>query len=305
MSSSLIKQKALQLGFEACGICKAEFAGEHAGYLQKWLDKGYHGEMSYLSKNVEKRCNPSLLIENAKSVIVVALNYFPEKKQHPDAPQISYYAYGKDYHLVIKDKLQQLYNYIHQELFPVTGRIFCDTAPVLEKYHAQKAGLGWIGKNTQLIIPGKGSFFFLGEIILDCELDYDMPQENKCGSCRKCMDACPTQALIAPGLLNATLCVSYLSIECKGILENPLPDNQIYGCDICNKVCPHNQQAKATTVKEFKPSDAFLNLTKEQILQMDENTFNDIFKESAVKRIGLQQLKRNFFNHRGTENTEK
>ena len=285
MISSLIKQKALQLGFEACGICKAEFAGEHAGYLQQWLDEGYHGEMSYLNKNVEKRCNSSLLVENAKSVIVVALNYFPEEKQRPDVPQISYYAYGKDYHLVVKDKLQQLYNYIHQQLFPVTGRIFCDTAPVLEKYHAQKAGLGWIGKNTQLIIPGKGSFFFLGEIVLDRELDYDTPQENKCGTCRKCIDACPTKALAASGLLNATRCISYLSIEYKGVLKNPLPDNQIYGCDICNKACPHNLHAKATTVKEFKPSDAFLNLNREQILQMDEDTFNEVFKDSAIKRI--------------------
>ena len=291
MSSSLIKQKALQLGFEACGICKAEFAGKHAEYLQQWLDKGYHGEMSYLSKNVEKRCNPSLLVENAKSVIVVALSYYPKKKQRADAPQISYYAYGKDYHLVVRDRLQQLYSYIHQELFPVAGRIFCDTAPVLEKYHAQKAGLGWIGKNTQLIIPGKGSFFFLGEIVLDRELDYDTPLENKCGNCCKCLDACPAQAFIAPGLLNATRCISYLSIEYKGILKNPLPNNQLYGCDICSKACRYNQYAKATTVKEFEPSDALLNLNREQILQMDENTFNEIFKDSAIKRIGLQRLK--------------
>jgi len=301
MFSSLIKQKALQLGFEACGICKAEFTNEHAGYLQEWLAKEYHGEMSYMNRNVEVRSDSSLLLENAKSVIVVALNYFPEKKQHPNAPQFSCYAYGKDYHSVVKDKLQQLYNYIHQEFFPINGRIFCDTAPVLEKYHAQKAGLGWIGKNTQLIIPGKGSFFFLGEIVLDCELECDTPQENKCGSCCKCIDACPTQALIAPGLLNAPRCISYLSIENKGILGNPLPNNQIYGCDICNKACPHNQQAKATTVEEFKPSDAFLNLDREQILQMDEDTFNEIFKESAVKRIGLKGLLKNLIDSSKSE----
>ncbi|MDR0232252.1 MAG: tRNA epoxyqueuosine(34) reductase QueG [Dysgonamonadaceae bacterium] len=292
MFSSLIKQKALQLGFEACGICKAEFTNEHAEYLHQWLDKGYYGEMSYMNRNVEVRSDSSLLIENAKSVIVVALNYFPEKKQHPDAPQFAYHAYGKDYHLVVKEKLQQLYNYI-QELFPVDGRIFCDTAPLLEKYHAQKAGLGWIGKNTQLIIPGKGSFFSLGAIVLNRELDYDTPQENRCGNCRKCVDACPTQALVAPGLLNATRCISYLSIENKSMLGKPLSNNQIYGCDICNKACPHNQQAKATMVEEFKPSDAFLNLDKEQILQMNEDTFNDIFKESGVKRIGLKGLLKN------------
>ena len=293
MNSSLIKQKALQLGFEACGICRAEFAGEHAGYLREWLNRGYHGEMLYLSKNVEKRCNPSLLVENAQSVIVVALNYFPEKKQRSEVPQFAYYAYGKDYHLVIKEKLQELYHYIQQELFPFTGRIFCDTAPILEKYHAQKAGLGWIGRNTQLIIPAKGSFFFLGEIVLDRELDYDTPQKNNCGTCRNCMDACPTQALIVPGLLNTNRCISYLTIEYKGTLKNPLQDNQIYGCDICNKICPHNQYAKATMVKEFKPSEVFLNLDREQILQMDEDTFNEIFEDSAVKRINLQKLKRN------------
>jgi len=290
MFSSHIKQKALQLGFEACGICKTGFTGEHAGYLQEWLDKGYHGEMFYMNRNVKTRCDSRLLVENAKSVIVVALNYFPERKQRPDVPQISYYAYGKDYHRVIKDKLQQLYNYIHQYLFPVTGRIFCDTAPILEKYHAQKAGLGWIGKNTQLIIPGKGSFFFLGEIVLDRELDYDTPLKNKCGNCRKCMESCPTQALTAHGSLNATRCISYLSIENKGVLENPLPENRLYGCDICNKACPHNQYAKATTVEEFKPSDAFLNLTKEQILQMDEITFNEIFKDSAVKYLAFHRI---------------
>ncbi len=293
MSSSLIKQKALQLGFEACGICRAEFAGKHAQYLQQWLDKGFYGEMSYLNRNVDKRCDSSLLVENAKSVVVTALNYYPEKKQKPGAPQFSYYAYGNDYHVVVKEKLQQLYHYIHQELFPINGRIFCDTAPLLEKYHAQKAGLGWIGKNTQLIIPGKGSFFFLGEIILDRELEYDIPQENKCGNCRKCMDACPAQALVAPGLLKATRCISYLSIEYKGILDNSLPDNQAYGCDICNKACPHNQLAKSSFVEEFKPSDAFLNLDKESIMKMDEELFNTIFKYSAIKRIGLKKLQNN------------
>ena len=297
MFSSLIKQKALQLGFDACGICKAEFAEEHAGYFKQWLDEAYNGEMSYLSKNMEKRCNSSLLVENAKSVIVVALNYFPKKKQRPDVPQFSYYAYGKDYHWVVKDKLQQLYNYIHRELFPFTGRIFCDTAPVLEKYHAQKAGLGWIGKNTQLIIPGKGSFFFLGEIVIDKELEYDTPLDDrlgdKCGTCAKCIDVCPTKALVAPRRLNATQCLSYLSIEYKGQLLVPLSEEYIYGCDICNKVCPHNRFAQATMIEEFKPSGDFLSLTKKQILQMDEDTFNEIFKKSAIKRIGLKQLKRN------------
>ncbi|MCL2649733.1 MAG: tRNA epoxyqueuosine(34) reductase QueG [Candidatus Azobacteroides sp.] len=294
MYSSLIKRKALQLGFDACGICKAEFTGEHAGYFRQWLDKGYHGEMSYLNKNIEKRCDPRLLIENAKSIIVVALNYYPEKKQKPEAPQFSYYAYGKDYHLVVKEKLQLLYNYINQELLPISGRVFCDTAPVLEKYHAQKAGLGWIGKNCQLIIPGKGSFFFLGEIVIDKELEYDTPADNKCGNCRKCLDACPTQAFVAPNRLNANLCLSYLTIEYKGVLPNTSSfNNYIYGCDICNKICPYNQSPPKTTVEAFKPSEAFLNLDKEQLMQLDPKGFDEIFKESAIERIGLEQLKRN------------
>jgi len=300
MISSLIKQKALRLGFDACGVCKAEFANEHAQYLKQWLDKGYNGEMLYMNKNLEKRCDSSLLIENAKSVIVVALNYYPEKKQKPEVPQIAYYAYGKDYHIVMKEKLQLLYDYINANVLPINGRTFCDTAPVLEKYHAQKAGLGWIGKNTQLIIPGKGSFFFLGGIVIDKELDYDVPVGDKCGKCTKCIDACPAKALVAPRMLNASQCFSYLSIEHKeettfggSQLSNPLSGAYIYGCDICNKVCPYNRLAQATAIEYFKPSDAFLNLDANQINQMNEEEFAEIFKDSPVKRIGLERLKRN------------
>ncbi len=291
MTSALIKQEALRLGFDACGICKAEFTGEHAVYLQKWIDNGYNGEMDYMKNNVEKRSNTRLLVENAKSVIVTALNYYPKKTQNPENPQFSYHAYGKDYHIVVKEKLKQLYEYINREIFPVTGRFFCDTAPLLEKYNAQKSGLGWIGKNTQLIIPGKGSFFFLGEIIIDKELDYDIPQTNKCGNCQKCVDACPVNALIAPFQLDARRCISYLTIEDKSELSRPLPNNIIYGCDICNKVCPHNQLATPTKIIEFHPSDQFLNLDKNAILAMDEKSFHKIFKDSPVKRIGLAHLK--------------
>ena len=291
--TSLVKQEALRLGFDACGICKAEFTDEHAKYLQEWLNKGYNGEMSYMSRNVEIRCNSRLLFENAKSVIVVALNYYPEKKQKPIIPQIAYYAYGKDYHIVVKEKLQQLYDYINMELLPVNGKTFCDTAPVLEKYHAQKAGLGWIGKNTQFIIPKKGSFFFLGGIVIDKELDYDIPVDNKCGTCTKCIDACPTKAIVASGVLNASRCLSYLSLEYKGQTPIALSGNYIYGCDICNKACPHNQFAQATALEEFKPSEALLNLDENQISRMNEEEFTGIFKNSPVKRIGLNRLKTN------------
>ena len=292
MFSSFIKQEALRLGFDACGICKAEFANEHAGYLKQWLDKRYNGEMLYMDRNVEKRCDSRLLVENAKSVIVVALNYYPEKKQKPEAPQISYHAYGKDYHTVMKEKLELLYDYINKKLLPVNGRIFCDTAPILEKYHAQKAGLGWIGKNTQLIIPTKGSFFFLGEIVIDKELEYDTPCNNQCGTCTKCLDACPAKALVNPNLLDATRCLSYISIEYRQS-STPLSGKYIYGCDICNRACPHNRLAQATTIEEFAPSETILNINKEQIKQMSEGEFIEIFKNSSIKRIGLEQLKRN------------
>lgn len=293
--SDHIKEKALQLGFHACGICEATFTGQQALFLKEWLDKGFHGEMSYLGNHYEKRTDPGLLVENARSVIVVALNYYPGVKQKTDVPQFAYYAYGRDYHLVVKDKLKQLYRQINEEIIPMKGRMFCDTAPILEKYHAQKAGLGWIGKHTQLIVPGCGSYFFLGEIVVDIELAYDTPLRNNCGNCTQCMDACPTKALVAPSCLDARKCLAYLSIEFKGQLpeEENLPGFQVYGCDICNKACPHNKFAQKTEVHEFEPSEQFMGLTYDQIEQMDEESFKNIFNHSAVKRIGLQQLKRN------------
>ncbi len=293
----LIKREALRLGFSGCGICRPDFAGEYAGFLKDWLDEGFHGEMSYMERNQDKRSDPRLLVDNVKSVIVTALNYYPSEKQRPEAAQVSYYAYGKDYHAVVKKKLTALYDFIGQEIGPVKGRIFCDSAPFAEKYHAVKAGIGWIGKNTQLILPQKGSFFFLGSILLDIPLEYDeVTVPDRCGDCTKCMDACPTNALVAPGKLNATRCLSYLSIEYKGELPDFYREkagNCVYGCDICNSVCPWNRYAQGNDIEEFQPSEQLLNLSAEEIMKMNQADFDKMFSGTPVSRIGLEQLQRN------------
>ncbi len=295
--SSKIKQEALRLGFDACGICRPDFTGSYTGFLKDWLDKGFHGEMRFMERNLDKRCDPRLLVDNVKSIIITALNYYPSKKQSPEAAQISYYAYGKDYHTVIKAKLNALYDIIESEVGPIKGRIFCDSAPFAEKHHAVKAGLGWVGKNTQLILPGKGSFFFLGSILLDVPLEYDEEViPDRCGDCSKCMDACPTNALVAPGQLDATRCLSYLSIEYKGELPDFFKDkaeSRVYGCDICNSVCPWNRYAQGNETEEFQPSAQLLNLSVDEILKMDEAIFDKMFLDSPIHRIGLSQLKRN------------
>lgn len=296
-ASALIKQEALRLGFSSCGICRPDFAERYAESLKSWIEKGFHGEMVYMERNMDKRSNPHLLVDNVKSVIITALNYYPSKRQDPQAAQIAYYAYGKDYHLVVKDKLQDLYTFIKQEISPVKGRIFCDTAPFAEKYYAVKAGLGWIGKNTQLILPGKGSFFFLGAILLDIPLEYDEKEiPNRCGNCTRCMDACPTNALAASGQLDASRCLSYLTIEYKGELPDFYKDkagNRVYGCDTCNVVCPWNRYAEGNQTEEFQPSERLLKLSFEEIGRMDEAGFNQLFAESPIYRIGIDQLRRN------------
>ncbi len=297
VATSSIKDEALRLGFSSCGICRPDFAEEYAGFLKEWLKKGFHGEMSYMERNFDKRSDPRLLADNVKSIIIVALNYYPSQKQAPDAAQVAYYAYGKDYHIVVKEKLKILYDFINHEIAPIKGRIFCDSAPFAEKYHAARAGLGWVGKNTQLILPGKGSFFFLGSILLDMELKYDEVEiPDHCGDCTKCMDACPTNALVAPGQLDATRCLSYLSIEYKGELPDFYKDkveNQVYGCDICNLVCPWNRYAWGNETEEFQASEELLNLSFEKIMKMKEKDFDKMFLESSIYRIGLQQLQRN------------
>lgn len=302
--SILIKNKAKELGFDACGIAEVASADTEVLFFDRWIAEGCHAGMKYMENYRDIRLNPAGLVEGARSVISVALNYYPAQKQSPDSPRISYYAYGKDYHIVVKDKLRQLWEYI-TSLVPVldstlpAARLFTDSAPILERYWAWKAGLGWIGKNTNLIIPGKGSFFFLGEIVTTLELDYDTPQKNRCGTCRRCLDSCPTGALERPGHLNANKCISYLTIEHKGDIPSEQASrlgDRLYGCDTCQEVCPWNRFASPTREVAFSPSPAFLSLKKEDLRCFTRDDYNRIFAGSAVKRAKYEGLIRTINN---------
>ena len=302
--SILIKNKAKELGFDACGIAEVASADTEVLFFDRWIAEGCHAGMKYMENYRDIRLDPAGLVEGARSVISVALNYYPAQKQSPGSPRISYYAYGKDYHIVVKDKLRQLWEYI-TSLVPVldstlpAARLFTDSAPILERYWAWKAGLGWIGKNTNLIIPGKGSFFFLGEIVTTLELDYDTPQKNRCGACRRCLDACPTGALERPGHLNANKCISYLTIEHKGDIPSEQASrlgDRIYGCDTCQEVCPWNRFASPTREVAFSPSPAFLSLKKEDLRCFTRDDYNRIFAGSAVKRAKYEGLIRTINN---------
>lgn len=301
LSSEKIKAEALRLGFSACGLAPAEAVSEAAGSaFRQWLADGCHAEMAYMQNHEEKRLNPGLLVEGARTVVSVALNYYPEKTIPEDEYQIAWYAYGKDYHDVMKAKLNALLEFI-ASLPPspesINARVFCDTAPVLERYWAWRAGLGWIGKNTQLIIPRAGSCFFLGEIIIDIAADsYDAPQKSRCGSCTRCLNACPTKALEAPFRLNSAKCLSYLTIEHRGEISPDTGEktgNKIYGCDECQRACPWNRFASPTPVAEFLPSPALLGMEKKDWHQLTEEQYRTLFKGSAVKRAKYQGLMRN------------
>lgn len=292
-----IKAEAQRLGFSACGIASAEHVESlHQTAYMSWLTNNYHAEMHYMQKNIEKRLNPQLLCEGTQSIISLALNYYPIEKQCTNSYQISWYAYGKDYHLVMKDKLYQLFDYINSTLHPIEGRVFCDTAPVLERFWAWKAGLGWIGKNNQLIIPYQGSCFFLGELFINIELDYDSPQTNRCGQCTKCIDACPTQALQAPFLLDSRKCLSYLTIENRGEIPQEFHSalgNRIYGCDECQKACPWNSKSPTTTIEDFNPSTSLLKSDNNSWNSLTESDYQKLFRKSAVKRAKYKGLMRN------------
>lgn len=293
-----IKEYAYSLGFDACGICQAEAVDEQNKLAyESWLANNYQADMDYMGRNVDKRLDPRLLVEGAKSIIMLALNYYPHEFQKEENPQIAYYAYGKDYHDVVKAKLKALYEYCQAQDQNIEGRYFCDTAPVMERYWAAKAGLGWIGKNSLLIIPKKGSFFFLGALVVNVELDYDggnfMPD---CGRCTRCIDACPTKAIAAPRVIDSNKCLSYQTIENRGeISENIIPNmsNRFYGCDICQKICPWNRYAKPHSTEEFNPSPEFLRLDTEALLNLDELSYQRIFKGSAMKRAKLSGLQKN------------
>lgn len=295
--SQAIKAEALRLGFYVCGITSAHPVGKReSGMLRQWLDKDYHAGLKYMEGHIEKRCDPCLLVEDAKSIICVALNYYPAKKLSKDQLQFAYYAYGKDYHEVMKCKLKSLYDYINNELLPINGRVFCDTAPVLERYWAQQAGLGWIGKHTQLIIPEAGSYFFLGELVVDAELTYDTPVVARCGSCTQCLNACPAQALRDPYVLDCNRCLSYLTIENKGEINAEglkALGNRIYGCDECQKACPWNRFAQPCDNPELQPSEEFMDMRPEDWKNLSVEKYQKLFKGSAVKRAKYDGLIRN------------
>lgn len=293
--SEEIKQAALSVGFDACGICSADDSGEEERYMQ-WLAGCGHAGMEYMARNIDKRLDPRLLVEGARSIVSVALNYYPHEKLPEKTPQFAYYAYGKDYHDVVREKLMRLLEWIRSRFPEVKGRYFSDSAPVLERFWAARAGLGFIGKNTLLIIPGKGSFFFLGELIIDMELDDDAPVSQNCGKCRRCLDACPTGAIEKPHYLNADKCISYQTIENRGTISPdivPLLNNNVYGCDICQKVCPWNRNAKPHSTAELMPSEEFLSLDLKKLTGMEVEEYRRIFRKSAVKRAKFSGLKRN------------
>ena len=297
-NTDLIKQKAQELGFFYCGISKAEFLEEEAPRLEAWLNQQRHGKMSYMENHFDKRLDPRLLVDGAKSVISLLLNYYTEEKQSDvTAPKISKYAYGEDYHVVIKEKLRQLMQFIETEIGEVSGRVFVDSAPVMDKAWAKKSGLGWIGKNSNLIHPKSGSFFFIAELIIDLELEADGPIKDYCGTCTKCIDACPTDAIIEPYVVDGSKCISYLTIELKDAL---LPtefkgkmDNWAFGCDICQDVCPWNRFSLLHNEPRFNPSQNLLQLSKSDWQDLSEEVFSELFKLSAIKRTKFDGLKRN------------
>lgn len=294
----MIKLKARDLGFLFCGISKAGFLEEEAPRLENYLKNRFHGEMSYMENHFDKRLDPTILVEGARSVISLALNYYTDQKpEDPDSPKISKYAYGTDYHFVIKDKLKQLMDFITESIGEVNGRAFVDSAPVLDKAWAKKAGFGWIGKNTNLINKNTGSFFFLAELIVDLDLEYEIaPSKDHCGTCTRCIDACPTDAIVGPYVVDGSRCISYLTIE----LKNELPaefkgntDNWMFGCDICQDVCPWNKFSVINNEPAFQPHPDLLGMRKSDWEEISQDVFQKVFKNSAVKRTKFTGLKRN------------
>lgn len=295
--SHQIKARALELGFSAVGISPAEALSDEARKLERWLALGMHGEMRYMEEHFEKRVNPTLLFPGAKSVVSVLANYFPPEPPTPTEGKISIYAQGKDYHSVVKSKLQALFSFICDLIGSVNGRTFVDSAPTMDKVLAQRSGLGWIGKHTNLISRRFGSFFFIGNLLLDCALDYDPPYlQNYCGSCTACIDLCPTQAITHEGQVDARKCISYLTIELKRNFtdeEKSMLGEWLFGCDICQDVCPWNRFSKPTTISEFFPNPDIQHLSADDILDLTKSSFKRTFEETPIFRTGLRRMKRN------------
>lgn len=295
--TKLIREEAQRLGFEYTGISKAEQLDKEAKMLEKWLNNNYHGKMSYMANHFDKRIDPRKLVPNSKSVVTLLYNYHnPEKQSDSTAPKISQYAYGKDYHYVIKHKLKSLLQFIQDEIGEVDGRCFVDSAPVMERTWAERSGTGWIGKNSLLINKQSGSYFFLAELIIDLELEYDSPIKDYCGTCTRCIDACPTDAIIGDKVIDGSKCISYLTIELKEALPTDFQgkmDNWMFGCDVCQEVCPWNRFSKRHNEPAFEPHPDLLNMTKNDWEEITEEVFRKVFKKSAVKRTKYAGLKRN------------
>jgi epoxyqueuosine reductase len=295
--TELIKTEAKRLGFLSCGISKAEFLETEAPRLEKWLNKNMHGEMKYMENHFDKRLDPTKLVAGSKSVISLLLNYYPtELQKDENAPKISKYAYGTDYHFVIKDKLKTLLHFIQDEIGEVHGRAFVDSAPVLDKAWAAKSGLGWIGKHSNLLTQQVGSFYFIAELIIDLELYYDTLTTDHCGTCTACIDACPTQAITEPYVVDGSKCISYFTIELKENIPTEFKgqfDNWMFGCDVCQDVCPWNRFSKSHNEPLFNPHPELLEMTKKDWEEITEDTFKKVFQKSAVKRTKYSGLVRN------------
>ncbi|OUL62329.1 tRNA epoxyqueuosine(34) reductase QueG [Flavobacterium sp. AJR] len=294
--SQFIKSEAKRLGFLSCGISKAGFLEQEAPRLENWLNKNHNGQMAYMENHFDKRLDPTLLVDDAKSVVSLLLNYYPSETQENDSFKISKYAYGQDYHFVIKEKLKKLLFSIQEQIGDVSGRVFVDSAPVLDKAWAAKSGLGWIGKNSNLITQKVGSFYFIAELILDLDLEYDYATTDHCGSCTACIDACPTQAIVAPYVVDGSKCISYFTIELKENIPQEMKgkfDDWAFGCDTCQDVCPWNRFSKAHSEPLFNPNPDVMAMSKKEWLEITEETFQVVFKNSPLKRTKFDGLKRN------------
>ena len=294
--TQFIKSEARRLGFLSCGISKAGFLEQEAPRLEKWLNQNHNGQMSYMENHFDKRLDPTLLVDGAKSVISLLLNYYPSESQNSDSYKVSKYAYGQDYHFVIKDKLKELLFSIESNIGDVTGRAFVDSAPVLDRAWAAKSGLGWIGKSSNLITQKVGSFYFIAELIIDLDLEYDTAVTDHCGSCTACLDACPTEAIAAPYVVDGSKCISYFTIELKENIPTEMKgkfEDWAFGCDICQDVCPWNRFSKSHNEPLFNPNPEFLSLSKKDWDEITEETFNLVFKNSPIKRTKFSGIKRN------------
>jgi len=294
--SKFIKAEAKRLGFMSCGISKAGFLEEEAPRLENWLNKNHNGQMAYMANHFDKRLDPTLLVDDAKSVVSLLLNYYPDSSQNSESFKISKYAYGQDYHLVIKEKLKEFLHSIQENIGEVSGRAFVDSAPVLDKAWAAKSGLGWIGKNSNLLTQKIGSFYFIAELILDLDLEYDHATTDHCGSCTACIDACPTQAIVAPYVVDGSKCISYYTIELKENIPFEMKgkfDEWMFGCDTCQDVCPWNRFSKPHAEPLFNPNPELLSFSKKDWIEITEETFRIVFKDSPIKRTKFSGLKRN------------